>query len=371
MCIRDSWNSDVYEYDRTRYDYNWATPFFGISYNRFNGASLTLSSGFTRQKYGKEEYSSRHSIRGSVSTQRNTSLNYTARFHQVLKKWDIPFEVDFASPEFRNNFYGVGNNTILDDDLEQDDFYRFERNSFSVQTGIGKEFWKNSSLDFLVGYARSSFDVPENTILEGDTTLFGANTTLGEIPFNAKAIIDFRDQAGLPYNGIMWTLDYQLGAIIEGTPETSTYGVAQSAIEYFISTQKKNPLTLGLRFGGAVTHGDVPFYHLPNIGQRTGLRGFFGERFTGNSSMYFNSEIRWQLLQKTTSVVPIKFGLKVFYDTGRVDLGADDVDGTNWHAGYGFGVFLVPLTEAINISFSVAFSEEESFFPVLTFGRAL
>ena len=152
------------------------------------------------------------------------------------------------------------------DELQDADYYRFARNKFSVETGIGKQFWKNSSLDFLVGYETSSFDNPESSILEIDSVLFGANISLGEIPIKARAIIDFRDQKGFPYNGILWLLDYRFGTIVDGIPEATSYGIAQSSIEYYISSKHQNPITLGVRFGGAVTHGDVPFYHLPNIG---------------------------------------------------------------------------------------------------------
>ena len=64
----------------------------------------------------------------------------------------------------------------------------------------------------------------------------------------------------------------------------------EGAIEYYISTVKKNPVTLGLRFGGAYGHGDIPFYKMPNLGGTNGLRGYIGQRFTGDSKMFFNSE---------------------------------------------------------------------------------
>lgn len=365
------WNKDVYNFDRGAFDYNWNSPILGMSYSNFNGISLKLGTTFIRQKFGKEGYGSTHSIYGSASTKENTAANYKARFHHVLKDWDIPFEIDFANPEFRNKFYGLGNNTIIDDDSNNNDYYRFFHKTFSVETGIGRTFWKKSSLDFLVGYETSSFDNSDNSILQVDTSFFGSNINLGEIPVTARAMIDFRDEKGFPYNGILWVLDYRLGTIVDGVPETTTYGVAKSSIEYYISSKHQNPVTLGVRVGGAVTHGDAPFYHLPNIGGATGLRGFTGERFTGESSVYINSEIRWQLFHRYTSFVPIKFGLKAFYDTGRVFSDLDDVNSSKWHAGYGAGIFIVPLNEAVSISLQVGFSEEESFYPVISFGKAL
>jgi len=369
--IVNHWDKKIYDFDRSAFDYNWNSPILGMSYNNFNGFSLKLGTTFIRQKFGKKGYGSTHSIYGSASTENNYAVNYSGRFHQVLKNWDIPFEIDISQPEFRNNFFGVGNNTTNEPKKQEVDFYRFSRKKFSIETGIGKQFWKKSSLDFLVGYETSSFNDPENSILSVDTSLLGANINLEEIPVKAKAVIDFRDQSGFPYNGILWLLDYRLGTIVDGVPKATTYGIAASSIEYYISTKHQNPITLGVRFGGAVSHGDVPFYHLPNIGGASGLRGFIGERFTGESSLYFNSEIRWQLFHRYTSFVPIKFGLKAFYDTGRVFSDFDDANSSKWHAGYGAGIFIVPMNEAVSISLQVGFSEEESFYPVISFGKAL
>ena len=48
-----------------------------------------------------------------------------------------------------------------------------------------------------------------------------------------------------------------------------------------------------MRFGGVRGYGDFPFYKMPNLGGSNGLRGYTGKRFTGNSKIYFNSELRW------------------------------------------------------------------------------
>ncbi|MFT5265603.1 MAG: hypothetical protein ACI8YQ_004358 [Polaribacter sp.] len=368
--IVNHWNKDVYEYDRTSFDYHDYFPILGISYNNFNGLSLKLGATITRQKFGKKGYASEHAIYGSASTEGNKRLNYSGRFHHALKRWDVPFELDYSSPEFRNNFYGLGNDTPIDQGLEDDNFYKFFHKTYHIKTGVSRTFWQKSNFELLTGFAHSDFKELDNSILKGDTSLFGANVGLSEIPVEAKLTINLLDKDGFPYDGLLWTSSYKLGTIIEGTPETETYGIARSTLAYFISTKNNDPITLGLRAGAAVTHGKTPFYHLPNLGSETGLRGFTGERFTGESSLFFNSELRWQLFKKNTRVVPVKFGLKAFFDLGKVNILNEDANSSNWHYGYGGGIFLVPFDELLSISLLVGFSEEESFFPVLSLGRA-
>jgi len=100
------------------------------------------------------------------------------------------------------------------------------------------------------------------------------------------------------------------------------------------------------------------------------LRGYVGNRFVGDSEAYMNLELRYQLFQKYTSFLPIKVGVKAFYDRGRVFV--DDLAETDkWRTGYGFGFYLVPLTEAVTISVSIAFSDEESVFPAIGIGAPL
>ena len=85
---------------------------------------------------------------------------------------------------------------------------------------------------------------------------------------------------------------------------------------------------------------------------------------------YFNSEVRFQLLDAKTSIVPIKVGVKAFYDRGRVFFaGTNEVD--EWRDGYGFGIYMVPLSENLTLSLTLGFSDEESAYPVLSIGTPL
>jgi hypothetical protein len=71
-----------------------------------------------------------------------------------------------------------------------------------------------------------------------------------------------------------------------------------------------------------------------------------------------NTEIRQEIGQFGTSIIPMRFGIRAFYDTGRVYSDFDASEG--FHAGYGFGLYLVPYRESFTISVSAAFSDENS-----------
>ncbi len=369
------WNRDLYEYDRTRFKYNNYLPIVYLNYNSFNGLTLAGGITFTKQKYDKEDYACKHSFAGGISSEKNLKFGYDGRFHQAIKKWDIILRGSAASPEFHNNFFGLGNSTDKSDDLESANFYEIEYSKYNILTGVSREFWRNSEFNLIFGFESvESKKLDHMTILDGENeTAFGAFETLNFLPVEAGLELDFRDEKGLPYNGTHLTLSYTNGTILNEKDSPNSifsYDYIDGAIEYYISTLNEKKVTLGLRFGGAKGYGDIPFYKMPNLGGSNGLRGYTGQRFTGDSKIYFNSELRWQLLHKYTPIFPIKFGIKAFFDAGRVYYSDEDKN-SKWHTGYGGGVYIVPFEEAFIISLSVGFSDEESFYPIIGIGTPL
>jgi hypothetical protein len=98
------------------------------------------------------------------------------------------------------------------------------------------------------------------------------------------------------------------------------------------------------------------------------LKGYVRHCFTGNGKLYVNSELRLQLLDINTSILPMKLGVKGFYDWGRVYVNTEN--SKIWHKGYGFGMYVVPLDERFTCSTSVAFSKEGSPFVLFSIGGA-
>ena len=363
------WNKDIYEYDRQRFEYNHLLPLIYLGYSGFTGFGINLGGIFTIRKFGKDDYHSKHRIGLGYTTNNNQTAVYRGRFHQVIKNWDFQINASYADPDFYNYFYGLGNDSEKDDQLFDADFYEAQVKKAHFSIGLIKDFWQHSFFDFKIGVEQNKSKRLENTFLDTTTTtIFGANQKLTILPIETQLDIDFRDSKGLPYRGTRALLEYHNGTTLTG--DTENYGVANGSIEYYLSSKTKHPLTFGLRVGGALSHGNVPWYKLPTLGDKNGLRGYFENRFAGESTAYLNTELRYQLFEKYTSVVPIKVGIKAFYDRGRVFL--DDPEESNtWRYGYGFGFYIVPLNESLTISLSASFSDEESVYPVFSIGTAL
>lgn len=111
--------------------------------------------------------------------------------------------------------------------------------------------------------------------------------------------------------------------------------------------------------------GDYEFYQANFLGRRTNLRGYRGERFGGDKTLYANAEARLKLFKIPGFVLPFEFGVLGFYDTGRVwhadDPGKEEFE--QWHPGWGGGVFLSPY-DMIILSGTYTKSEESNFVEV-------
>jgi len=353
----------LYNYRRTAFTYNTYFPVALISYNPFNGFSVSAGITFRRQRFDKPGFHTIHNIKGSVSTQGNYEVSYSNRLRYLAGKWDGTGTILLSRPLNYNYFFGIGNETTYDKS-KPSKYYRTQYNSFAISYGLTRDFWKQSNVTLTANY-------------EGDKGIPRSNSYLGEhteVPGTekydllfAKAILnlDFRDNLALPERGFHIYFSQQAGHISHGNEQI--FSISELEAEQYISTRNANPITFGVRIGGGRNHGDLPFYKLFSLGQLNDLQGYKRNRFTGESKAFVNTELRKQIVQTQNNLIPIRFGIRGFFDMGRV-WSDEEPDGHTWHAGYGGGIYVVPFKEQFAINLSVGSSKEESMLVMFTIG---
>lgn len=348
----DNWRDELYYYQRDAYEYNSYLPLAYFNFNSFSGATFGTGITFTQRTFTRRDYSSKHSIRGAVSTLSNISLQYTADWHHVLHKWDVLAEGNIERPSFYNFFFGLGNDSTKDDDEFRDGFNQIRLRRVDFSSTLRRKFRRQSEFTLQLGYENNETVETENTILDQETTFYGTGD-LSWFYLRPKLTIDLRDHPVFPSKGMRFIAGQEWAKGVE----TDYFGISKVAGEFFLST-RRFPITFAARAGWAENQGKVPFYKLPGIGQQEGLRGFRRNRFTGDGYFYYNTELRSPVALWRNAFLPVVVGIRAFYDSGYVT--TDGAPKPDFKQAYGGGIYLIPLSRSYTLSVLFGFSDEES-----------
>jgi hypothetical protein len=354
----------LYEYDRNAFKYNTYLPIGLVTYNPFTGLALHGGVTFTRQRFSKPDFSSKHSFKASVSVKGNYEFSYGNQFRHLIGNWDGISQIGVSRPLNYNFFFGIGNDTKKNTEL-QSNYYRAQYNSITASAGALRQFWKQSKIELTANY-----EIDEG-IKRNDSYLFDNPGIFGVQKVNllfAKGILnlDFRDRASLPEKGFRVQLTQHVGHISKS--QDKVFSISELELEQYASTHSKNPLTFGLRLGGGITAGQLPFYKLFSLGQLNDLGGYKRNRFTGESKAFLNTELRYQLTETKNTFIPLKIGIRGFYDVGRVWADTDPASANYWHQGYGGGFYVTPFREQFAFNISAGTSKEESLLLMISIG---
>ncbi|MBW6481645.1 MAG: hypothetical protein K0B10_01160 [Vicingaceae bacterium] len=366
----DTWNDDLYDFQPTKFKYNRYLPLFSLNYNVDNGFGTSAGVIFTkREHYKNTDYTAKHKFNLEVTTEQNNSFEYSSKFRNVLHKWDFTVGGLLANHNKLTNFYGLGNNTVNDDSLSAANYYKTTYNTYSAHIGLVRDFRKKSSFYISTQYEYNSAQISDNTLFtatdENSSSLIFGTKGNDIIVSTAGLDLDFRDRSNLPESGVRLVSEYQNGQVVS---EKTDYHIFKGHIEHYLTARIPTPITLATKAGGSISEGNIPFYNMVYLGSNNNLRGFRRNRFTGKSTLFLNNELRIQLANFTTSFLPMKMGIKVFFDTGRI---YDDLDVTNkWHSAYGGGIYWGFLDEQFTFNLSVAHSDEENVFVLFSLGKS-
>lgn len=358
----------LYNYERTRFKYNRYGPIAGILFNSTIGFGIVAGVNFTNQRFGKKDFSTKHSIRGKITTEDVAILSYKGRYRHVIRNWDLRTKASISDKSAFVRFYGIGNGISLRELDQSAEFYNTQFNNFGFNVGLIRDFWKRSYFVMDAHYENNSAVKDEVTILEElPAGLAGLNdANLYEAIFTLD--MDFRDRASFSSSGMrLWT-QHQFG--INKSNNNEEYFISQMSLENHSTFKVTSPWTISTKIKGSTSSGQevIPFYKMVYLGQNSGLRGFENNRFTGTSVVSFNSELRVQLTNLKSTAIPIKLGVKAFFDAGRV---YSDFDVTEKiFTGYGGGIYIVPYTESLTVNVSYGISEEENGLILLSIGSS-
>tara|TARA_R110002096_G_scaffold237751_4_gene428606 strand:+ start:7888 stop:11622 length:3735 start_codon:yes stop_codon:yes gene_type:complete len=342
-------------------DFSWNRSFPGYYFAYNDDDGLFLGGGPRIVRYGfKKNPAVTHNLRLNYAPKTGAAnLVYNGKWFSRISDWDLGLDASFLFPKSYKNFYGLGNETTKEERNAK--YYKARLSQYSIQPRISKNI--DNTFSIFLGSGLSITDVNR----ESDETNVLNELDLGISPdsfdqqwFNS-VIVGFTvkdlDNAMNPQQGYKYSFSSDINVGVVNTAKT--FSRLTSSLQMFYPVSFAPQVTFAQRIGSAHNIGSFPFYEANTVGGTTNLRGFYGNRFSGRTTFYSNTEVRLELLNFYRYLLGGRLGLTGFFDTGRVWTDGEASD--FWHKGYGGGVWFNAF-ESVLINSTVGVSKEGALF---------
>lgn len=318
---------------------------------------IFLGGGFSTKLFGfrKDPFSSKQTLRaGFAFGAKALRLDYHGEFRRENSAAYTSVSARATGIEILR-FYGFGNETISEGD---GDFYKVRQRQYSFDLSFNLPLVGALSFNVAPVVKYSTTNLNQNNLISAMRPYGSEN--FGQMGVRGRLIFDTRNRMSSPTRGALIFLEGKyfpaLWDVKSGFGyfriETSTYLTASS-----ISLQP----TVAVRIGGEHVFGEYPFHEAAFIGggglthSGTTVRGFYAQRFAGDSAVYGNGELRLRL-SDIYLFLPGEMGLFALGDVGRVYFGGEN--SKKWHKAIGGGIWLSLLDRKNTLTISFAKSDE-------------
>jgi hypothetical protein len=286
----------------------------------------------------------------------NFAAAYEGDFYSVVRDGRLNLLIA-ATEQFVTRYFGYGNETTYDSELEKNDYYEANQTLVTFFPTMFYDFSEKLNGSFGISFIHT------NTSLQNDTLLSGFKYDdygLGEInPFGIHFELEYdnRDHQEYPLKGYWINLFGRIFPEVFDIEET--FYQSGFDLRTYLTPDFSSFATLALRAGGSKVFGKYPFYGGATIGGKDNLRGFNNKRFSGDAAVFGQAELRF-LATPLNLIFKSKIGLNLFAETGRVFTENDTSE--KWHPSYGLGLWVSYLNSTIIGSTYVAFSADRTTF---------
>ncbi len=302
-----------------------------------DGIFLGASNTYTINGLNGNDFKQRHTIKANYYFNFEASeIQYSGAFGNVFPKWNFILDGYYTSDRYAKNYFGTGNETFNNEDNLGRDYYRARLKQIKASAGISYYTLKIRGLF-------ESFKVNEN-----DQRLFNPgnlpvdlfeNQSYGGAEISGH--YDNDDADDFPTKSIY--IGLRMGYKANFKLKDNNFAYASLKLGFNHKLISSGALVLGstAEYSTVSKSNDIFFYHTPSIGGNNGLRGFRDERFTGRSSFYQSSDVKWRIKRYVTAVSPITIGMYGGFDFGRVWSSNESSD--VWHTSQGGGLWISSL----------------------------
>jgi hypothetical protein len=342
------------DYNRRSFRFDWFMPTQNPGYNADDGLFVGAGFIYKKQQFGKAPYGQMHTLGANYAFSTSAySIWYKGIFKEFAGKADLHLAAKYNSPAYTRNYYGLGNETINDENAEKD-YYRLRMSQLSLSSSLHRQLGRKHTIS--IGNEFQSFKV-ENTegrFVSVDYSKLDSSTFGRKKYDRIEAGYQFNtvDNPVYPKKGVK----LQVNAAYVQNIKESDRNFVQISTEACVYNSIGR-FTLASRTGVAANlSDDYEFFQANSLGGLTNLRGYRRDRFAGKTSVYQNTELRFTISNFNAYITKGVWGVLAFYDNGRVWMPEETSD--IWHHGYGGGVWFLPFNK-MSITATYGVSKEE------------
>ncbi len=339
--LTDRYETNIYNHLKLKNNINQFIPTIGT--NPDDGLKIGFLNTFTTYNFERNPFTAQHTFSAAYYfATSGYELSYKGEFANVFGNMNFGIDATLTSPNYAINFFGFGNDTPNFDDDKGLDFNRVKLRTIKIAPSL---IWRGStgaSLKTSISYESIEIENTEERFIN-DFLNITDEVDKDFLGIDAKYHFENYDNKAFPTLGMMTSL--HVGYKINPNESKGfAYIIPELGFDYKLTSSGR--LVLATKLKAHINLGDdFEFYQAASIGADDGLRGFRSERFTGRRSFYQNIDIRFNFRRKTTKLLPVQIGVYGGFDYGRVWIGEDLVQNTNfnsdvWNTSVGGGFFI-------------------------------
>ncbi len=372
--IISSYDKKELKYDREAFKYDVVSPALYTGYNEDDG--IFLGGGPVINKFSRYRTQRYEILANYAFLTQAFNIHFDGKNTYPLKHIELSLVADIRSPNFVNNYFGMGNETKWLVEKSNKEYYHVRMSEYYVQTNFKKYLDKDEIHKAGIGLFYKYTDIEEtpdrfisdftqNGLEPSDLSPHAyagvsLNYKLNNVhTYDVKKEEEFGGSHMFPTKGMQLKTDF---SYFMGLNDVSQdFSKVSGEWASYISFSQRPRVVYAVRLGGEKLMGNYVFNEAAKLGQKGYLRGYRQTRFYGDASLYLNTEIRIRVNQISTYILNTTGGLFLFNDVGRVWL--DGENSSLWHDGYGAGLWWSPFNMAL-VTVSYAGSRDDNLFNI-------
>jgi hypothetical protein len=316
--ITDDYKTNTYHYKKLKNKSNMTSP--TVWYNPDDGVKLGVTNTILVNDFERNPFTAKHVIKGSYFTATNGyEIKYNGEFAHIIKDWNLGFKAQFNSPNYAINFFGYGNNSFNPQSEENENR---DYNRVRIRKAIAGTFLKwqgelGAKITFAANFQNFDIEKTSNRFLE---TQYAAENSIFKAQsfFNTEARYHYKHEDNPAFTTLGLTFDALLGHT-RNLNKINNFSYATSSIAITHKLIPSGKLVIASKVNGYFTFGNnFEFYQGATIGGKKGLRSYRNERFTGKNAFYHSTDLRYNISNLRTAILPINIGVYSGFDYGKV-----------------------------------------------------